>query len=228
MKRTRTLAWPAASSERKKKRRTTTTSSDEDEGSIGMMPPLMLSSIGGAKKSSTNTHANHIYFNDDITTESVADLIQQLREVELQQRQLAVVYEIDPAPPIYLHLTTNGGEVHAAFAVVDAIEKSKVPVYTVVEGFVASAGTLISLAGAKRFVSKNAYMLIHELRSGIWGKMSAIEEEVANLKKIMAHITTYYEDKTTISRKALEKLLVKDVIWNAEECIKKGVADELS
>ena len=99
--------------------------------------------------------------------------------------------------------------------------------YTVVDGFVASAGTLISLAGKKRFISKNAYMLLHELRSGVWGKMSSIEEEMENLKKIMEHITNYYTSKTSITKKSLDKLLVKDVIWNAEECVKRGVVDEI-
>lgn len=70
-------------------------------------------------------------------------------------------------------------------------------------------------------------MLIHELRSGVWGKMSSIEEEVENLKKVMDHIHQFYLKHTTLTKKQLEKILTKDVIWNAEECIAKGVADEL-
>jgi ATP-dependent protease ClpP protease subunit len=101
------------------------------------------------------------------------------------------------------------------------------PVYTVIDGFVASAGTLISTAGERRFVSKNAYMLIHELRSQFWGKMSEIEEEFSNLQKIMAHIIKHYTEHTKISRKQLDKILVKDSIWNATECIDHGIVDEV-
>jgi ATP-dependent protease ClpP protease subunit len=214
------------SSTLKKKQKVVDNENDDDESAGGI--PLVLPSFGGAssRRSMVKSHLNHVYFNDDITSETVFDLIHTLRDVEHQQKIIAATFGSQPNP-IYLHLTTNGGEIHAAFSVVDTIEQLSVPVYTVVDGFVASAGTLISLAGKKRFISKNAYMLLHELRSGVWGKMSSIEEEMENLKKIMEHLTEYYMTKTSMTRKALDKLLVKDVIWSARECISKGVVDEI-
>lgn len=44
-----------------------------------------------------------------------------------------------------------------------------IPIYTVIDGYVASVGTLISVCGNKIYIGKNAYMLIRELRSGVWG-----------------------------------------------------------
>ena len=211
--------WHVCKRSKRQKEQDAMSASDDGDNSLPGLP-IVFPSMGAQK------FANHIYFNDDITSESSQDLIHALREVEMTQRQLAVAFNGEPAP-IYLHLTTNGGEIHAAFAVVDTINQLKIPVYTVVDGFVASAGTLISLSGAKRYISKNAYMLLHELRSGVWGKMSSIEEEMENLKKIMTHITQFYMEKTNLSRASLEKLLAKDVIWNAEECVKKGVADKV-
>jgi ATP-dependent protease ClpP protease subunit len=195
----------------------------DDDSDNGIMP-FVLPMGGGKVNQTVYTHMNHVYFNDDITSESSFLLCRELRNAELQQKVVATSFNTKPTP-IYLHLTTNGGEIHAAFAVVDTISQLSVPVYTVVDGFVASAGTLISLAGEKRFISRNAYMLLHELRSGVWGKMSSIEEEMENLKKIMEHITSYYMSKTKLNRKNLEKLLTKDVIWNADECVSKGVVD---
>lgn len=209
---------------RKVEENTQTADDDDDDKEIGI--PFILPSAGRPSKFGVTSHLNHIYFNDDITSESSAALVQELKKAELQQNILAMTYGITAAP-IYLHLTTNGGEIHAAFNVVDAITQLKVPVYTVVDGFVASAGTLISLAGEKRYISQNAYMLLHELRSGVWGKMSSIEEEMENLKKMMDHITSYYMSKTRLTKKALDKLLAKDVIWNAKECVSRGVVDEV-
>lgn len=222
MKRSTSAVWRSCKKQRTE--RTKVANDDEDESGGGFGIPIIMPSAGGLSKATTRTHLNHVYFNDDITTESSFALIAELKNAEFTQRVLATTYGIEPAP-IYLHLTTNGGEIHAAFSVVDTIAQMSVPVYTVVDGFVASAGTLISLAGEKRFISKNAYMLLHELRSGIWGKMSSIEEEMENLKKIMDHITSYYMSKTKLTKKNLEKLLARDVIWNAEECISRGVAD---
>jgi len=217
------LSWRAC-----KKRKTRNEGTDCDSESGGGQPiSFQLPSFGGMKQNDTvYSHLNHVYFNDDITPETTFALCRELRETEYNQKLIATSFNIPPQP-IYLHLTTNGGEIHSAFAVVDTITQLQVPVYTVVDGFVASAGTLISLAGEKKYISKNAYMLLHELRSGVWGKMSSIEEEMENLKKIMEHITGYYISKTKLPRKALEKLLTRDVIWNADECVNKGVVDEI-
>ncbi len=101
------------------------------------------------------------------------------------------------------------------------------PIYTVIEGYVASAGTLISVSGEKRYISKNAYVLIHELRSGFWGKMSEMEEEMTNIKKIQEHLINIYLNKTSLKKKKLNRILKKDIEWNAEEAIEFGIVDEI-
>jgi ATP-dependent protease ClpP protease subunit len=101
------------------------------------------------------------------------------------------------------------------------------PVYTVIDGFVASAGTIISVCGTKRYMGKNAYMLIHELRSGVWGKMSYIEEEYGNFKKVHEHLMDIYVDKTSLTAKKLTKILKKDIEWNVEEAINLGLVDDI-
>lgn len=193
---------------------------DDDEGT---QLPLILPKFGQA--TSIYSHMNHIYFNDDVTDDSMFALNKELRMQESKLLVLSITHGIPPAP-LYLHITTNGGSIHAAFSAVDCIQSLKVPVYTVVDGFVASAGTLLSLAGEKRYIRPNAYMLIHELRSSCWGKMSSIDEEYANLKKVMEHLVSYYVDRSRLTRKQLDKILKQDVIWNAAECIEKGIVDE--
>jgi ATP-dependent protease ClpP protease subunit len=197
---------------------------DDDDDSSAM--PFVLPKFPSL--SHVYSNMNHIYFNDDITEDSTFALNRELNTVKTRMTLFAVSHSIPlDTVPIYLHLTTNGGCIHSAFSVVDTIQTLGVPVYTIVEGSVASAGTLISLAGKKRFIMPNAYMLLHELRSGVWGKMSNIEEEIQNLRKMMDHLYTYYETNTKMTKKTLEKLLTKDAIWNATECIKKGVVDEI-
>lgn len=227
--------WSSVS---RKRRRTTTelpaasglggrpTQDDGDEDGEGGLP-FVLPKLMGMGSAQICTQTNHIYFNDDITPESVFALNKELRSLETKFRVLSLTHGTE-IPTIYLHLTTNGGCIHSAFSVIDCIRTLDAPVHTVCEGFVASAGTLISLAGDERTISPNAYMLIHELRSAVtWGKMSSIDEEYANLKKVMEHITAYYVERTHLTRKALEKILTKDVIWNAEECIAKGLVTGL-
>lgn len=213
-------------SSHKKKTKNEKKSNEENEEEAKDTINVKLSSLI-TKSSSNNLYSsfNHIYFNDDITNETATELKKELRNIETQIKTLMLTHRAEKLP-IYLHITTDGGLIHSAFSVIDCIKSLSVPVYTVVDGFVASAGTLISLAGEKRFMCKNAYMLIHELRSGVWGKMSEIEEECNNLKKMMTHITNYYKENTTISKKELDGILKKDTILNYKECINKGLVEE--
>lgn len=213
------------SSKCSKKRKLPVPAGDEEEEEGGPMIPFPLMF---PKTNNTNIHTvhNRIYFNDDVSNESMTALNRELRMIDDKMSVVSITYRIEPLP-IYLYITTNGGSIHAALSAIDCINSLRCPVYTVVDGFVASAGTLISLAGKKRYILPNAYMLIHELRSGVWGKMSEITEEFENLKKLMNHLYSFYKQKTPFKLKELQKLLKKDTIWNADECVKNGVADEI-
>jgi ATP-dependent protease ClpP protease subunit len=200
---------------------------DSDETDDDSGAPTIPLIFGKGASSSVYSQFNHVYFNDDISYETVFALNKELRQVETRLKTTSAALGMNETQPIYLHITTHGGGIHAAFSVVDCIKQLSIPVYTVVDGFVASAGTLITLAGEKRYITANAYMLIHELRSGVWGKMSSIDEEYLNLKKVMDHITEYYTKNTNITKKQLEKILSKDIIWNANECIKKGLVESV-
>jgi ATP-dependent protease ClpP protease subunit len=107
------------------------------------------------------------------------------------------------------------------------MEGLSVPVNTVIDGSVSSAGTLISIHGKKRYICKNSYVLIHELRSGCWGKLAYIDDTYKNCIKIQEHINNFYLNKTQIGKKMLKDLLVKDLQFNAEECIKMGIVDKI-
>jgi ATP-dependent Clp protease protease subunit len=228
-----TRMWPDYSNKRRRRTRGTggddgdapsakaARANDDDEDTIAL--PFSFPKM--SQPSTIYSHMNHVFFNDDVSPESAFALSRELRQQEMRLRMIALSIGTEPQP-IYLHLTTNGGCIHSAFSIIDTINTIKLPVYTVVTGFVASAGTLISLAGERRFMAANAYMLIHELRSGMWGPMTNLEEEYANLQKIMSHISEYYTRRTTIKRKTLDKILKKDLIWDIEECIKRGLIDE--
>lgn len=146
------------------------------------------------------THNNHVYFSGDVTPNSMFLLCKQLRMAAHTQRVRNCQY------PLYLHVTTDGGDVSAAFACVDCIKTLGTPVYSVVEGFVASAGTLITLAAAKRFIGGNAYMMIHQVSSGVWGKMNTIKTQFENLTKLMDHLVQFYKQHAKMSKTSLGKL----------------------
>ncbi len=169
---------------------------------------------------------NHIYFNSDVTKQSIFDLCQALNSVALDNLSLSTQYSVEPLP-IYLHINSNGGSVFAAFTAIDNIMNCKVPVYTIIEGASASAATIMSVVGKKRYIRPNSYMLIHELRSGCWGRLSEMEDEMENNKKIMKRIKKIYKAHTTIPHEEMKEILKHDMWWDAEKCLEMGLVDGL-
>ena len=169
---------------------------------------------------------NNIYFQDDITHESISSLN---REIRLLGNELIIMgnnFGIE-TPVIKLHITSYGGSVVAALSAIDCIEESKVPIHTIIDGYAASAATLISVHGSRRYIKKNASMLIHQLRSGVWGKMSEINDDYINLQKTDKLIKKIYLEKTKLKNKEINNILKHDLDWDAQECLKNGLVDEI-
>ena len=169
---------------------------------------------------------NHIYFYTEIDRNTISKLNVLLREAEEYCVILSLKLRIDLVP-IYLHIYSNGGYIHAAFAAIDVINSSKVPVYSIIEGATASAGTLISIVCKKRYIRPTAYMLIHQLSSEIWGKMNAIIDEYKNLTQLMSKIKSIYKKYSLLTDEKLENILKHDLWLDAKTSIKYGLVDEL-
>jgi ATP-dependent Clp protease protease subunit len=169
---------------------------------------------------------NHIYFYSDIDQASIYKLNALLREAEEYCYMTAFRLNIDTIP-IYLHINSGGGSILDAFAAIDYICNSRVPVHSIIEGSSASAGTLISIVCEKRYIRPTSYMLIHQLSSSLWGKMCEIEDEVQNLTELMTRIRKIYMDHSKMTKKTMDNLLKRDLWLDAHTSIKHGLVDEL-
>ncbi len=216
---------PSSKKQKKPEPDSDSSSADGDDGDLGDIMNLL-----GKKSKAPNDNFysmnNNIYFQDEISLETADYLKKELREMEEHLLHIASKYSMNP-PPIRLHITSGGGSVIAAYSIIDCMGELKVPVHTIVDGYAASAATLISVHGSKRFIKKNASMLIHQVRSGMWGKMAEIEDDYKNIKKIHERIKDIYEEKTNLKRNELVKILKHDLDWDAEECLERGLVDEI-
>ena len=169
---------------------------------------------------------NHVYFHAEVNRGSIFQMINHLRAAEEACILMNHRYTTSDIP-IYLHINSFGGSVFDAMTAIDVIKNSKIPVHTIIEGATASAGTLISVVGEKKYMRPNAYMLIHQLSSGCWGKMAEIEDEFKNLQIIMNRIKDIYKEHANIPKKELGDILKHDLWWDKDTCIKYGLVDEL-
>ena len=195
------------------------------------MPPLFPFPISLKSDNKIYLNENHLFFNEEINEQTVDTVKKLMRNYVMKTRKVSgnFLLESSKIKPLYLHLYTPGGLLHAGFSLYDFIISlnNTVPVYTIIEGMVASAGTIISMAGVKRYITPSSYMLIHELSAGTWGKYSIMKEELDNCQKLMDKITDIYSRHATIPKKKLLDILKHDIIWDANECLKFGLVHEI-
>lgn len=131
---------------------------------------------------------------------------------------------------IKLCINSGGGNMYDGFAGMDYIRflvSQGVKIETIAFGFCASAATFLLMAGSKRIMGKNSYIMIHQMSDSIDGTYCDLKSEMRNNKKFMKHFKTMYTEKTKIPEAMLEKLFTKDIVLTSEKCIKYGIIDEL-
>lgn len=169
---------------------------------------------------------NHIYFYAEVDRPNIFELIELIRKCEIDNIVTAHKNCLEEIP-IFLHISSYGGILFDAFTAIDVIQSCKVPIHTIIDGPTASAGTLISVVGKKRYMRPNSYMLIHQLSSISWGKMSELEDEHENNTMLMKRIKDIYTEHASIPKKQLSEILKHDLWWDINKCMDYGLIDEV-
>lgn len=133
---------------------------------------------------------------------------------------------IEDRKPIYIYLQNGGGEVSYMWLLIDIIEISKTPIYTVAMNVCASAAALIFMSGKRRFMLKNSTLLIHE------GSIATGEQDAQKFfdtsesyKKIVKKMKDFILAKTKIDAKQLNKKRANDWEIDAQFCLENGACD---
>jgi ATP-dependent protease ClpP protease subunit len=185
--------------------------------------------FGGTDDNDVYTSHNHIYFKTEVTDESIDKLGREIDSLvyKIQQMAKKSTYGTFTANPIYLHITTNGGSLLAGFLAYDKIRGAAIPINTIIEGSVASAGSIMSIAGANRYMTANSHLLIHQLRSFIAGTFESLVDDHKNCRAFMKRmVNLYYEHSGgKMSKKKIREYLKHDIFWSFEESLQNGLVD---
>ena len=187
---------------------------------------LMLGVSAGVAETVVQSTNNNIYFYGAVSETSTLQLKTKLEELNTQLQTMAFHYNIEP-PPIHLHIQSYGGSLLHTFYIMDVIKTLKTPVYTYIDGFAASAATLMSVCGKRRFMTENSVILVHQLSSGASGKFEELKNEYSNLVEFMEIIKKTYLTYGNISSDNLNELLKQDLWLNSAKSLEYGFVDEI-
>ena len=170
---------------------------------------------------------NNVFYYGTINYDGCYKLKSLLTEIDNKLKIANLQYKVSNPTPIHLHIQSYGGELLPALNIIDLIPNLNSPVYTYVDGYAASAATLMSVVGKKRFMTKHSLMLIHQLSGHQGGKFQEMSDDFVNMNTLMTIIKDIYLNNTIIEKTILENILSKDIWLSSEMCLKYKLVDEI-
>ena len=129
-------------------------------------------------------------------------------------------------------ICSEGGDMSAAFALIDVMRSSNIFIKTVGLGQIASAGLLIFLAGSpgRRTLTPNTSIMSHQYA---WGSDGKHHELLATMKEFdltQKRMVRHYVECTQLSEEDIKQYLLPphDVYLSADEALKFGICDNIS
>ena len=158
-------------------------------------------------------------------------VISQQVDAELTAKvlsQLVLLEQEGNEEPVTVFINSPGGEIFSGFAIFDMLNFIACPVTTIVTGFAASMGSILSMAADKgrRFAMPQAKIMIHQpLLMGYQGRASECEIQAREILKTRDHLVKLYSEQTGKSREEIKKALDRDNWFTAKEALEYGLLD---
>ena len=166
----------------------------------------------------------YYYMAESFTAETTKPIITWIIENNLmsdrrRQKELTLI------------INSPGGEVHSAFALIDTMKGSAIPIRTIGIGMIASCGILTFMAGKKgrRLPTPNTSILSHQYSWGSTGKEHELFARVREFELSTERMLTHYKKCTGLGEKKIREILLppEDVWLSADEAVKYGIADKI-
>lgn len=163
-----------------------------------------------------------LVLNDEISVDILEKYSLYIMKWNAEDKDLPV----EKRKPIWLYLQTPGGDVVAGFNLVDVIQASETPVYTVCFSDCASMGFHIFISGHKRYAFKNSILLIHDGEITVNNSSSKAKDTMKFFETLDKRIKNHVTSSTKITNEFYDSIYDKEYyIYANEEGKELGCVD---
>ncbi|MED2792109.1 MULTISPECIES: head maturation protease, ClpP-related [Bacillus cereus group] len=132
------------------------------------------------------------------------------------------------AEKIHVHINSGGGSAFDGVAICNQLKQHNAEIIVHIDGWAASAASVIAMAGDKIIMPSNTMMMIHQASTIEYGNADLFEKTARDLRKIDSALAASYKKRFVGTDEELKQLL-KDETWlTAEEAVALGLADEIA
>ncbi len=137
--------------------------------------------------------------------------------------------ELGDVPEIVVRINSGGGDVFAANAIFTRLKDHPAKITVKVDGWAASAATIIAMAGDTIKIARNGVFMIHDPSMTVWDSYTAEEFDklAAELRVIKNSIVNTYAMKTGKDPEDISKMMSGECWWTGDEAVDEGFCDEL-
>ncbi|MDO4301775.1 MAG: Clp protease ClpP [Clostridia bacterium] len=141
-------------------------------------------------------------------------------------KELADLGEVDE---IIVRINSGGGDVFAANAIYTRLKDHSAKITVKIDGWAASAATIIAMAGDTIKIASNGIFMIHDPAMTVWDSFTAEEFEkmASELRVIKQSIVNSYAMKTGRDEEEIARFMAEEKWWTGDEAVTEGFCDEL-
>ncbi len=162
-----------------------------------------------------------LFLPTEIEAETVGDIVRHIMQINREDADIPP----EERKPILLYVSCRGGSLDDGMSVIDAIENSLTPVYTINIGYAYSMGFLIGLAGHKRFCTKNAMFLMHDGTDFIMDSSAKAIDRLEFNKRMEARLKQYVISHSKITQEEYEQKYRVEWYMFSDEAKENGFVD---
>ncbi|WP_102707010.1 head maturation protease, ClpP-related [Terribacillus saccharophilus] len=131
------------------------------------------------------------------------------------------------AETIHVHINSPGGSAFEGVTICNLLRNHKAKIVVHIDGFAASAASVIAMAGDEIIMPENTMLMIHRASTIEWGNAAVFEKTAKDLRKIDSALAASYKKRFVGEDGELEQLLDDETWLTAEEAVAFGMADKV-
>lgn len=156
---------------------------------------------------------------DDATAEwwggvSAQTLVPQIRALDVKT--------------LHLRINSPGGDVFAAQAIAQAIRDTRATVVAHIDGYAASAATVIATAASEVEIAEGGFYMVHNAWTLAIGNAQDLAETVALLNKVDGSLCAAYAAKCGKPLDQVKAWMDAETWFDAQEAVDAGLVDRVA
>jgi len=140
-------------------------------------------------------------------------------------------YSDEPPDILTIFINSSGGDLSAAWSIIDVMRGSTIPIRVIGLGQIASAGLLILSAGEKgmRILTENTSVMMHQYSWGTVGKHHELLAAAKEYTLMQTRLINHFKKVTGLSEEDIDSKLMPahDVYMSSDEAKQFGICDEV-